>query len=92
MGVIRLTGRLICADEGQAALVAAYLTEHIRLTRAEPGCISFEVRQSGDPLVWEVAEVFSSRAAFQAHQARAAASACGQATKGIERQYVITED
>ena len=92
MGVIRLTGRLICADEGQAALVAAYLPEHIRLTRAEPGCISFEVRQSGDPLVWEVAEVFSSRAAFEAHQARAAASAWGQATKGIERQYVITED
>lgn len=92
MGVIRLTGQLICADEGQAALVAAHLPEHIRLTRAEPGCLSFEVRQSVDPLVWEVAEVFSDRTAFEAHQERTAASAWGQATKGIERQYVITED
>ena len=92
MGVIRLSGQLICADKGQTALVAAHLPEHIRLTRAEPGCISFEVRQSADALVWDVAEVFSSRAAFEAHQARTAASAWGQATKGIERQYVITED
>jgi quinol monooxygenase YgiN len=92
VGVIRLTGQLICANEGQAALVAAYLPEHVRLTLDEAGCHSFEVRQSADPLVWDVAEVFSSRAAFEAHQARAAASAWGQATKGIERQYVITED
>ncbi len=92
MGVIRLTGQLICSNEGQAALVAAHLPDHIRMTRAEPGCVSFEVQQSADPLVWEVAEVFSDRAAFEAHQARTAASAWGQATKGIERQYVITED
>ena len=92
MGVIRLTGQLICANEGQTALVLSHLPEHIRLTRAEPDCISFEVRQSADPLVWDVAEVFSSRAALEAHQARAAASAWGRATKGIERQYVITED
>ena len=90
--MIRLTGQLICADEGEAALVAAHLPDHIRLTRTEPGCLSFEVRQSADPLVWEVAEVFSDRAAFEAHQGRTAASAWGQATKGIERQYAITED
>lgn len=89
---ILLLGRLVCAHEGQAALVLSHLPEHIRLTRAEVGCLSFEVRQSADPLVWDVAEVFSNRAAFEAHQARAAASAWGQATKGIERQYVITED
>jgi len=90
--VIRLTGQLLCADKGQAALVVAHLPDHIRLTRTEAGCISFEVRQSADPLVWEVAEVFSDRAAFEAHQERTAASAWGRATKGIERQYVITED
>lgn len=92
MGVIRLAGQLICAGEGQAALVARLLPEHIRLSRAEQGCISFEVRQSSDPLVWDVAEVFSDRAAFEAHQARAAASEWGQATRGIERRYAITED
>ncbi len=92
MGVIRLTGQLICADEGQAALVARLLPEHIRLTRAEPGCLAFEVRQSENPLVWDVAEVFSDRAAFEAHQARTAASVWGEATKGIKREYVVSED
>ena len=92
MGVIRLTGQLICPDECQTALVAAHFPEHIRLTLAEGGCLSFDMRQSVNPLVWDVAEVFSSRAAFKEHQAWAAASALGQATKGIERQYVITGD
>lgn len=89
---VTLSGQLKCSKKAQAALVEAHLPDHIRLTLAEPGCISFEVRQSADLLVWEVAEVFSDRAAFEAHQARAAASAWGQATKGIERKYVITED
>lgn len=92
MGVIRLTGQLICAGEGQAALVARFLPEHIRLTRAEAGCVAFEVRQSANPLVWEVGEVFTDRAAFETHQRRAAASQWGQSTKGIERRYVVTED
>ena len=89
---VQLTGVLVCANQTQSALVARLLPEHIRLTRAEAGCISFEVQQSADPLVWDVAEVFSDRAAFEAHQARAAASEWGQATRGIERRYAITED
>ncbi|KFE35387.1 putative quinol monooxygenase [Thioclava atlantica] len=48
---LTLTGRLICATEEEAAIVRAHLPEHIRLTRAEPGCERFEVRQGADPLV-----------------------------------------
>ena len=88
---IALTGRLICRDGAEAALVRAHLPEHIRLTRAEPGCLSFEVSQSADPLVWSVAELFESRAAFAAHQARAGASAWGRATHGIKRDYAVEE-
>ena len=89
---VTLFAQLKCSKMAQTTLVAAHLPEHIRLTRAVAGCISFEVQKSADPLVWDVVEVFSNRAAFEAHQARAAASAWGQATKGIERHYVITED
>jgi quinol monooxygenase YgiN len=43
--MIHLEGRLIFKDEAEAALVAQHLPEHIRLSRAEPGCLSFEVPQ-----------------------------------------------
>ncbi|MEZ5751066.1 MAG: antibiotic biosynthesis monooxygenase [Paracoccaceae bacterium] len=88
---IHLTGKLICNDEAQAAIVRAHLSEHIRLTHAEPGCERFEVEPES-PLVWSVRERFSDRAAFDAHQSRVKASAWGQATQGIPREYQITED
>ena len=87
-----LTGRLICADAEQAERVRAHLPDHIRLTRAETGCISFEVTPSHDPLIWLVEERFASRAAFEAHQARLTTSDWGRATVGIRRDYQIDED
>lgn len=88
MGV-RLNGRLICRDESEAARVRAALQEHIRLTRAEPGCISFNVTPTADPLIWEVAEEFTGPAAFEAHQARAAASDWARETRDITRDYTV---
>ena len=87
---LHLTGRLICRDEAAAEIVRTHLPEHVRLTRAEPGCLSFEVRQAGD-LVWSVEEAFADRAAFEAHQARAKGSAWGTATTGIKRDFSIRE-
>ena len=46
-------------------LSAATFPEHIRLTRTRPGCLSFEVTQTDDPLVWRVDERFTDDAAFQ---------------------------
>ncbi|MCB1398269.1 MAG: antibiotic biosynthesis monooxygenase [Rhodobacter sp.] len=89
--MIHLTGKLICADEAQAGIVRTYLPEHIRLTRAEPGCERFEVTQAG-PLVWDVAERFTDRVAFEAHQARSRDSAWGRASAGIARDFTIRED
>ena len=88
MGVT-LKGQLICKNEGEAALVRAALDEHISLTRAEPGCLSFDVTQSDDPLIWDVAEEFTDPAAFEAHQARTRASDWGERTKGITRMYLV---
>ncbi|WP_299148257.1 antibiotic biosynthesis monooxygenase [uncultured Tateyamaria sp.] len=89
MGVI-LTGTLRCADADEAAHVRAALPEHIRLTRAEAGCVSFDVTPTGDPLIWDVAEEFTTPEAFNAHATRAAASDWAIQTKGITRDYKIT--
>jgi quinol monooxygenase YgiN len=70
--------------------VRATLPEHIRLTLAEPGCLSFQVSESGSVAGrFEVSEVFVDRAAFDAHQQRAKASAWFEVTAGIPRDYAI---
>ncbi len=89
MGVI-LTGFVRCENDAQAAKVRAFVDEHIRLTRAEPGCVSFEVKPTDDPLVWFVSEEFVDSAAFEAHQARTKASDWAVETAGIPREYNVT--
>ena len=86
---VRLTGVLVCASEVESAIVRQYLPEHIVLTRAEPGCVSFEVLPTADPMVWQVAEIFSSSHSFRAHQSRVAESEWGHSTAGIERRYTV---
>ncbi len=88
-GNVRLTGKLICLSDAEVALVRDFLPEHIRLTLEEPGCISFDVTQSGDPLVWIVEEVFVDQAAFDAHQTRTRASQWAKKTASIQRDYRI---
>ena len=85
-----LTGTLICSCADQAARVQAALAHHIALTRAEPGCLAFDVSPTDDPLVWQVKERFRDQAALAAHQDRVTASDWGRQTKGIARDYVIT--
>ncbi len=91
MSTLRLTGHIDVPPDRLAAVRAA-LPEHIRLTRAEPGCLRFEV--APDPAVagrFRVDELFASRADFDAHQARAAASRWAGVTNGIARCYRIEE-
>ncbi|MCL2544195.1 MAG: antibiotic biosynthesis monooxygenase [Nocardioidaceae bacterium] len=89
MGEVVLSGRLVCRSGAEAELVTAYLPRHVELTRAEDGCLSFEVTATGDPLIWLVRERFTDAAAFRAHQARVNASEWGRATAGIERDYTV---
>lgn len=90
--MIRLIGRLVCADSDEMAIVLRHLDRHIELTRAESGCLHFSVEQTGDPLVWAVLERFEDQAAFDSHQARVRASEWGQMTSGIKRDYVVVAD
>ncbi len=89
--MIHLSGQLICATEDEAAIVRTHLPVHVALTLAEPGCALFEVTQTADPLIWDVVERFTDRAAFEAHQSRVAASPWGRHTRGIRRDYIVQE-
>ncbi|WP_370289200.1 GNAT family N-acetyltransferase [Cryobacterium sp. Hz9] len=84
-----LSGQLVCHTQDQANTVRDHLPLHLALTRAEPGCRSFNVTATSDPLVWQVEERFEHAAAFKAHQDRVASSEWGQATSGIERRYSV---
>ncbi|MDI3337258.1 antibiotic biosynthesis monooxygenase [Defluviimonas aestuarii] len=93
MSRVHLTGFLICRSLDEAERIAPYLDEHIRLTRAEPGCLRFEVlRSHADPVRFAVSESYVDRTAFEAHQSRAAGTVWARVTKGIPREYEITED
>lgn len=88
---VRVTGRLICADDTQGDVVRAMLPDHIRLSRAEPGCLAFDVRPTDDPLIWALDETFLDAAAFAAHQARTKASPWWTATQQIARDFQIDD-
>ena len=82
---VRITGRLICPPEDIEA-VRAGLVEHIRLSRAEPGCVSFEITEDPHaPGLFHVAEVFRDAAAFEAHRARAASSDWAAVSHNVAR-------
>ncbi|MGN7969206.1 GNAT family N-acetyltransferase [Microbacterium sp. 22296] len=86
---VTLSGELRCTDDEQADRVRAHLTEHVTLTRAEPGCVAFDVDPTERPGVWRVHERFIDEAAFDAHQRRVATSLWGAATAGVERRYTV---
>ena len=90
--MIHLSGQLICTDDQQAATVRDHLPDHIRLTLAEPGCLTFTVTQTADPLIWQVDESFTDQAAFDTHQARTRTSAWYQKTAPIARAFQIRQD
>lgn len=69
--------------------MSGHLPRHIELTRAEAGCLRFDVEPTDDPLVWTVPEEFASRPAFDAHPERVQASEWGRATAGITHDYMI---
>ncbi|HQU69349.1 MAG TPA: antibiotic biosynthesis monooxygenase [Albidovulum sp.] len=90
---VALNGFLICRSLEEADRVSHLLPNHIRLTRAEPGCLKFEVfRSQADPVRFAVSELFRDRASFDAHQARTSDTIWARATKGIPREYRITEE
>ncbi len=89
--MIRLTGTLTCATPDDLIIVETYLPDHIRLSRAETGCIRFDVTQSADPMVWLLDETYTDRTAFDAHQTRNRASVWWQVSQGLVRDFQLTD-
>lgn len=85
---VRLSGTLSCEAE-DARVVRDALPEHIRLSRAEPGCLHFDVTETA-PGVFSVSEEFTDQAAFEAHQTRTRASAWWAATSHIPRDFKVS--
>lgn len=89
MGVI-LSGYVDVPD-GDIATVEAHLPTHIRLSRAEDGCVSFNVCvDPQNPNRYLVDEEFATQSAFDAHQTRVKSSKWGQVTAHLHREYKIT--
>ena len=88
-GNVVLTG-YIDAPEDRLAAIRAALPGHIALTRAEPGCIWFNVdpcpRVAGRFLV---SECFTDQAAFNDHQVRTKASPWAAIARDIPRSYKV---
>ncbi len=88
MAKVYLDGLLVAHSAAEHALVDLYLEEHIALTRAEPGCLKFEVTEDpNDRNKFHVSEIFDSEEAFDAHQERAKASEWGQVSAPLERRF-----
>nr|WP_245897853.1 putative quinol monooxygenase [Pseudoprimorskyibacter insulae] len=81
---------MTCPPESAPAVRAA-LPDHIRLTRAEPGCIRFDVTETA-PGVFTVEELFTDQAAFDAHQSRTRASAWFAVTQDFPRDYSVVSE
>lgn len=81
----------IIVPPNDLAAVKDELDNHIQLTRAETGCLIFEVTQDQlNPCRFDVCEEFAEQAAFQAHQARVKSSRWGEITVNVERHYTVT--
>ncbi|HSF63223.1 MAG TPA: antibiotic biosynthesis monooxygenase [Paracoccaceae bacterium] len=89
--MIRVRGHLRCMTADEAAAVAAHVADHIALSRAEPGCLSFHIVATDDPIVWALDETFRDRPAFDAHQARTRDSAWFAATRSVLRDLRIED-
>jgi quinol monooxygenase YgiN len=89
--MIRLTGTLTCHTPQQAATVRRLLPDHIALSRAEPGCLTFDVVPTDNPFVWRLDETFTNKQAFEAHQTRTRTSAWFTATTDLSRDFNMTD-
>ena len=84
---VALSGQIACADAGQLMALLMHVQSHVADSRAEPGCLHFDIAQTDDPLTWQVEALFRDRSALTAHRTRTGAGEWAAATAGIA-QYI----
>ena len=88
---IHLSGHIDVPPDRMNSVTTA-VVDHIALTRAEAGCIYFEVTPCTNVKGrFLVNETFIDQAAFDRHQTRTKASPWAKISKGLPREYTITE-
>ncbi|KFZ38757.1 antibiotic biosynthesis monooxygenase [Shewanella mangrovi] len=91
MPKIVLSGFILVPEEELENIKQA-LQIHTDLTRAEAGCLRFDVTQNTQqPLRFDVYEEFADKASFDRHQQRVKTSVWGQVTVNVTRHYQICE-
>ena len=87
--MVTLSGILIVPTEKLEQTRDA-LAVHVALTRAEEGCLAFDVwPDENSREIFHVKEAFIDAAAFAYHQTRAASSDWGALTHGFQRDYEL---
>ena len=89
--MMRLRGQMVCTSTAEADAIRTHAPAHIAASRAEAGCLTFDIAPTDDPMVWEVMEAFRTRADFDAHQTRTRASPWFAATRNILRDFRAEE-
>ena len=90
MSKVVLQGYIV-VPESDLRLIESALATHIQLTKAEPGCLVFEItRDAENPCEYHVYEEFSDQKSFALHQQRVQASAWGRVTSNVERFYEVS--
>ena len=88
--MIILSGH-ISVPESELAKIREALPKHIAATRAEAGCVVFNVQENETEIGrFEVYEEFTDKKAFQCHQERVRQSDWGAVTKNVIRHYTVT--
>ena len=90
MSQVTLAGFLVCRSLEEADRVSQLLPEHIRLTRAEPGCLRFDIlRDNDDPCKFFFCEVYRDEAARLSHRDTPQFGMWMEfAAKGLDREIV----
>lgn len=87
--VVILEGQFTVPEERRAEVLEA-LEVHKTLSRAEPGCLHFNVEEDLNVRgAFHVSEAFVDKAAFEAHQRRGQASDWARVSAGLPRDYHI---
>lgn len=73
-GQVALSGNVTCTDTAQLMTLLMHVSAHVAETRAEPGCLYYEIAQTDEPMVWRVEGLFHDAAALDIHRRRNAAS------------------
>ena len=89
---LTLRGHIIVSDSDLPRVLKA-LPKHVALTRAEQGCLIFNVSQDSENAnKFYVYEEFVDRAAFAAHQRRSQGTRWATVTTEVERHCEISEE